>query len=140
MALACNLVGKRTKWFIAQMAEHDMEEQHFVDDSERVVSGVVGSWLVKAVFDATKTKLTDMFDGSIVALQKKKMTDKDESEVRISTARDRTAFLMNEMNFEVGVHVQHRGSYGDMIFAITSFATGEASELHISFHQALAAL
>ncbi len=47
---------------------------------------------------------------------------------------------MNEMNFEVGVHVQHRGSYGDLIFVITSFATGEASELHISFHQALAAL
>ena len=71
MALACNLVGKRTKWLIAQIAEHDMKEQHFADDSERVVSGVAGSWLVNAVFDATQIKLTNMFDGSIVALQKK---------------------------------------------------------------------
>ena len=117
-----------------------MKEQHFVDDSERVVSGVLGSWLVKAVFDATQIKLTNMFDGSIVALQPKIEIDKDESRVRISTAGDRTAFLMNGMNFEVGVHVQHRVSYGDLMFVITSFATGEASALHISFHQALAAL
>ena len=140
MALACNLVGKRTKWLIAQIAQHEMKKQHFVDDSERVVSGVLGSWLVKAVFDATQIKLTNMFDRSIVALQPKIEIDKDESRVRISTAGDRTAFLMNEMNFEVGANVHSRGSHGDQIFVITSFATGEASALHISFHQALAAL
>ena len=124
----------------AQIAQHEMKEQHFVDDSERVVSGVLGSWLVKAVFDATLIKVTDMFDWSNITLRPKSEIDKAESPARISIAGDRTAFMMNEMNFEIGANVHSRRSHGDQIFAITSFATGEASELHISFHQALAAL
>ena len=91
--------------------------------------------------DATKTKLTDMFDGTIVAAVNKKVTkpiDEKPKEVRIPDAEDKTKFLMLELGFDAGMHVKHRKSYDDIMFKITSFANGEASELYICCHQAMA--
>ena len=119
-----------------------MQTRHFDTESpDRIVSSVLGSWFVKAVMDATKTKLTDMFDGSIVAAVHKKIikaTVEKSKEVRIPDAEDKTKFLMLEMKFQTGMQVKHRKSYDDMIFTITSFANGEASELYICCHQAMA--
>ena len=125
-----------------QLEGHDIQARHFDKDCpDRIVSSVLGSWLVKAAMDATKTKLTDMFDGTIVAAIHNKTIKpiaEKSKEVRIPDAEDKTTFLMLELGFNAGMHVKRRKSYDDMMFTITSFANGEASELYICCHQAMA--